>query len=120
MTLIVSSHILAELESYCDEMIILKDGKIIQASSHTNHTTTPYIIKSLTPNIDICNQLHANELCQNIKVEGDNIMFDFSAADDQLAILMESLIKNNIRIVECYKKPTSMQDSYLNSINNVK
>lgn len=43
MTLIVSSHILAELEDYSTEMLILKNGKILQQQSvhniNTNSTT---------------------------------------------------------------------------------
>jgi ABC-2 type transport system ATP-binding protein len=41
MTIIVSSHILAELEEYCDSMIVIRGGKMIE------HTTVEHISTSM-------------------------------------------------------------------------
>ena len=43
MTLMVSSHILAELEEYCTEMLILRDGRIVE--HHAAEAAAPDAIR---------------------------------------------------------------------------
>jgi ABC-2 type transport system ATP-binding protein len=39
MTILVSSHILSELEDYCDRMIILREGRVVEEQTHHGNVT---------------------------------------------------------------------------------
>lgn len=43
MTIMVSSHILAELEEYCTAMLVIRGGKIINHTSLHDHITAQYV-----------------------------------------------------------------------------
>lgn len=100
MTLMVSSHILAELEDYCTDMLLLRDGRIIEhCDAEHNSSSTGIIEILLSDQADKYVQfLSEIDNMDNISAEGNRIKCSFSASEHDLHMLLKKLIAANIPI----------------------
>jgi len=120
MTLLVSSHILAELEEYSDEMLIIRDGRIVEHMQDIQtfaEPLTPLVIKA-TENLDgILQFLSEQTDCTDIQRQDQHIQVTLPTDDAHIQALLQSLVEAGFPIVEFYKSKHSMQQSYLQSMN---
>lgn len=100
MTLMVSSHILAELEDYCTDMLLLRDGKIIEHCDAEHNSSSAGIIEILlSDQADKYVQLLSEiENMDNISAEGNRIKCDFSTNEQDLHMLLKKLIAKDIPV----------------------
>jgi len=119
MTIIVSSHILAELEEYCDEMLIIRDGKLIEQKMGKTQPTNKIqvIIKAISPIEQILDFLNNKEIYQIVSYDSDEIHLELNSDERAMSILLKELMLNNFEISEFYKNTQSMQDVYLQTVN---
>ncbi len=122
MTLIVSSHILAELEAYSTNMLILRDGRIVEHRHLENHqrdksrirlmlsAADPSLVSVLTSIPDIT-ELHCEE---------NSATFLFDADKSMQYGLLKSLIEKGLAIYEFGNDKQNLQDAYLATLNTVK
>lgn len=117
-TILISSHILAEVEKMCNRIIIIDKGKIkapLQQSKDKNAVT--YIIKS-------------NDIDSIIKTAYDNLniiptyqnsqRIEFKTSKEQINKLLNILTTNNIQI-DCFgEKELSLEESYIKLTKNTK
>lgn len=120
MTLLVSSHILAELEAYCTEMLVLRQGCMIQQIQLKNpsrNQTFKLVLSRATANL--ANILQAVPNIKLIKVERDSAAW-LQLADDaeqQHAVLL-ALLAKNLPVCEFASVTSNLQDAYLNTIRD--
>jgi ABC-2 type transport system ATP-binding protein len=119
ITIIVSSHILAELEDYCDQMIIIKNGKMIKGIDIKNKNND-----SETSNISI-NLIEFDQkylkIIQDYKLvtncnsneEKDQIDIEFQGNLKQQNEMLEYLISKKVPITNFYAKPQSFESIYI-------
>lgn len=120
MTLLVSSHILSELEEYTDHMVIVRDGKINQFSdvkhsirdsvlihiqTHQAHDNIPSLLSQFSGVSDI--------ICNN-----NNIHFKFISDAQKKNELIRHLINANISICEFHEETTSLHETYMAQVSN--
>ncbi len=98
MTLIVSSHILTELEDYCTSMLLLRDGRILehcttrQAQQGPSQGQHPVEIRVLHGAEGCIDFLKSREGVSGIKQEGDTIFCEVTGNPETLyALLKEGL-----------------------------
>ncbi|MDM8518132.1 ABC transporter ATP-binding protein [Desulfobacterales bacterium HSG16] len=128
-TLIVSSHILAELDEYANDLLILKDGCIVEHSisvkSHKKFRTI--IIGLLYMPEDFLQVLLAMENVKSAEIitledstskdgASKNVRFDFYGDNEKLNELLEKLVADNYKICEFYIKHENVQEQYLKTI----
>ncbi|AMC35821.1 ABC transporter ATP-binding protein [Janthinobacterium sp. B9-8] len=118
MTLLVSSHILAELEAYSSHMLVLKDGKILEhrALSNGSHGTSSRALQlSLaSPNPRLAEILAAHSSVVLSKNSDNHAEFDFSGSSDEQAQLLAELIQSGLAISSFGEQ--NLQQAYLRTI----
>lgn len=115
MTLIVSSHILSELESYCDDMLILKNGQIVE-----NTMSKECIVYCLrcADNIETARQC-LEDWGYVVELENQQLRVKIIGNENSvIPELLQKMLTQNIPIVEFYRQNNSMQQHYLQSIQN--
>lgn len=119
MTLIVSSHILAELEDYSSDMIVLNEGKVVNQSNLSQQkrddlSSTQLVIEfTEAPDryIDIVQSF------EDVKVEStkENSMFiRFKGPSQNQHLLLKSLIEKNLPVCGLHEQKESLQEVYMN------
>jgi len=122
MTIIVSSHILAELEDYCSDMLIIRDGKIkshVILSEHQVSQQTSIKIsaeKLLKKHLTL---IEKYEGVTNLEKQTDTaITIEFESDETKQADLLQFLISKDIKIYEFSPTQKTLQGTYMNLANN--
>ncbi|ENQ3105483.1 ABC-2 type transport system ATP-binding protein [Bacillus sp. 491mf] len=118
ITLLVSSHILGEMEQMADTIGVIQNGKLIKEVSmkSINGQQTEYIevtvqdVKQAAYLLE--NRLHLT----NYKIMGGNIIRIYDTSVTQQAI-SKTLIMNDIEIESINKKNSSLEEYFLNLMN---
>lgn len=122
MTLIVSSHILAELEDYSTEMLVLKNGKILQQQS-VNHA----FLDQMTPiEIELVHIADASKLTDLIASIAGVGQLDIASNVASLQLnealiprhqLINLLVQSGISMNRFQLQENNMQQDYLKAVN---
>ncbi|MDD7761708.1 MAG: ATP-binding cassette domain-containing protein [Ezakiella sp.] len=107
-TIIISSHILSELENIADRIAILNDGKLIDVLDNEkgNNATMITLISTNddTKAVEILEQMGLEvEKSKELKITGE-----FKTSD-----LLRAMYQSNIEILEFERKHESLEDYYL-------
>lgn len=118
ITLLVSSHILAEMEQMADTIGVIQNGKLIKEVSmkSINGQQTEYI-EVTVQDVKQAAYMLENRLClTNYKIMGENIIriYDMSATQQAIS---KTLIMNDIAIESINKKNSSLEEYFLNLMN---
>lgn len=121
-TCIVSSHILAELEDYCTDMLVIKNGRVLD---HVRLNTNP---ARNAPTRTIALRLHdanpAGFLSQiqklnnvlNAAIAKDpdgTILTQISGGPDMQREFLASLLNNNIPVLDFHEHKDTLQNQYI-------
>lgn len=108
VAIFISSHILSELDNFCNKVCIIKDGIIVETSN--------------------LNKLKrkSNELCYLIEVDSTeeiNLLFKNEIINNTtlkvwcnkefIPVIIESLVKSNIKIYSVIEEQLSLEDAFL-------
>jgi len=122
MTLLVSSHILAELEEYSTHMLALRDGKLLEYRAiGVVPGSTPHKHMRVTlaqPNSGLAAQLSAHSTVTLKTSDIRSAEFDFAGDETALAALLTSLITAGLPITSFAEHKENLQQSYLRSIES--
>ena len=116
-TVIISSHILAELTDLCTSVGIMLEGKIVECGN------VEEIVKKIIPHRRITlrivsgseaarKALAADEAVGKVGAAGDGLEFQFQGTDQQLAALNARLIEAGVGIALAEEARTSLQEVY--------
>lgn len=113
MAILISSHILSELESICNRICILSKGRIIKDDTITN-------IKAIKDSTNYILEISTTKL--------DNILYKYKIIDDthiqikttkkELNTIIKALLLNNISIYEIKKENQSLESIFLETIKD--
>lgn len=115
MTLLVSSHILAELEDYCSNMLILREGKVVEHKTTlaSEHSSSIIEIKLVNPHNDIVNILNEMKDINSPKISGNMLSLCFLGDEKGRCLLLNKLIASGLEISSFSVKNTRLQDVYM-------
>ncbi len=116
MTLLVSSHILAELDEYANHLLSLRNGHIAQ-----NQSSLAGINRRLVFRFKAISDLNRKTLSSLLggksAYEKDGLTYlDFSGTEDDQAELLRSLVSSDLPVLEFYVERDGLQRQYLNQI----
>lgn len=114
MTILVSSHILAEMQLIADTIGIIDKGKMIKEISMENvmETNTEYV-ELVTNDIKKAAYILTNDLnISNFKIEEDNTIkiYDLRLSQNEIS---KALILKEVNIEAIMRKKTSLEDYFL-------
>ncbi|MFN2746458.1 ABC transporter ATP-binding protein [Bacillus sp. z60-18] len=119
MTLLISSHILSEIEQIADTIGVIRDGRLIEEVSmeSVRGQNTEYI-ELVTPNqLQACFVLEHELQIANFKILNDKTIRIYDAEASQTAI-SKALVLNDVEIEAMNKKYTSLEEYFVSLIND--
>lgn len=114
MTLVVSSHILAELEDYCSEMIIIDHGAISGGSSiavHGEHGPQLLIVLA-TPGGGLGEFLTARSGVSVLEADDRHARIGFAGDPAARAALLRALVEAKFEVASFADTSRSLEDIY--------
>ncbi|MCZ6720801.1 MAG: ABC transporter ATP-binding protein [Proteobacteria bacterium] len=120
MTIIVSSHILVELEDYSSHMMILDRGRVkenraIAATTIASGRRLKAVLSA--PDARLGELLAATEGVSRLAIEEQMARFDFSGDAARQALLLKILIEAGLAISHFGEERQTMQDVYLERLH---
>ncbi|WP_047981023.1 ABC transporter ATP-binding protein [Ornithinibacillus contaminans] len=119
VAIIISSHLLSEIEQMCDRIGIIKNGEMI-AIQAVNEANTDSEAKTLSQvKMEVSPIAQATELLKssfNIDavLDGDTLSFSYEKA--MIPSLIQALVKQNISIYQVDVSKTSLEDKFFDLI----
>ena len=110
-SILISSHILSELESICNKVCIMKNGKILETDdiNKIKNRNSSYLFEvSDTENINL---LFKNKILEDNK-------FKVWCNKEFIPLIVESLTKSDIKIYSIKKEEMSLEDIFLERSSN--
>ena len=107
LAILISSHLLSELENFCNRICILVKGKIIQDLSITE-------IKKLTEKLDYTlevSRVDLNEILYHFEVI-DNNHIKINTTKEKLSNILKTLLLNDVDIYEIKKEVASLEEIF--------
>ncbi len=118
MTLLVSSHILAELEAYSTDMLVLREGRIIEQVAIKAHAhIQDFKLTLASPVANLAALLQQIEQLKVLKVEHDqSALLQIQGDSLQQHDTLKNLLAQNLPVCEFAKITSNLQDAYLETI----
>lgn len=117
ITLIVSSHILAELEEYSTHMLVIRDGRITEhraiQETRPSHRDLRLAWFGLHPELE--QTLEDDARISDLIFEDNHASFSFEGDRHEQHMLLKGLIEEGIAIYECGEVKRNLQELYLAS-----
>ena len=117
MTLLVSSHILAELEAYSTDMLVLRQGKIIEqvAIKSATHKQEFKIVLTEASN-KLAEILKSLAYVQVLKLEPQHALVQIEGEHAQHHEVLKTLLAHDLSVCEFAKVTSNLQEAYLETI----
>lgn len=116
-TVLFSSHILQEVESICDRVIIINRGNIVADDTLVNlqsaNKTAHIVIVQFGKNIDI-SLLKKLDGVENVEEISNQYHIQTSDPEKVKKLLLEFSLENNVDIISLQSKSTSLEEVFRN------
>lgn len=116
-TVLFSSHILQEVETVCDRVIIINRGNIVADDTLKNlqstNSGTQIVIVQFAKKVDIRN-LSNIETVENVTLENNYYSIQTSDPDRLKKRLLEFSVENNLDILSLQSKSNSLEEIFRN------
>ncbi|MDE2182501.1 MAG: ABC transporter ATP-binding protein [Alphaproteobacteria bacterium] len=118
MTLVVSSHILAELEDYCSEMIIIEDGLIVggQAIKVRDVERPRYMLEIATARSDLREFLSGKGGVNVIEADQHHALFTYTRNAVARFRLIRDLLGAGFELSSFGESSKALEDAYFSRI----
>jgi ABC-2 type transport system ATP-binding protein len=122
MTLLVASHILAELEDYSTHLLVLEGGRIAQhaAIAAVRPSARQLSLTLARPSPQADTLLRQRAEVDALGIDGTTCTFAFSGDDHAQAALLAALINEGVPVVSLSETRASLEDLYLDRIRSVR
>ncbi len=123
VTFLVTSHILTELEEYASNLMVLKNGRLLEASDNLNQAgESRQVIRIRT----LASQIE--KLADSLRSKGFDVKFDgisnelsleFQGEDEQVAKLLADLVKGDFKITKFETEEATLSDRYFELLDQI-
>jgi ABC-2 type transport system ATP-binding protein len=118
--ILISSHILSELEDMCDGAIIIEKGRLLSAGSlndigkqHQRDNMT-VSIRFLGNAQDTLKKILQIPLVENARLSGDNqIIAELAGHDDECSSMICNMVQSGCRIVEFRQQELGLEELFM-------
>ena len=121
MTILVSSHILSELDEYCSHMLVIKQGQIqaFQAlhGERQPETQTVRLRFANRAAAELAAAVHALAAVQSAEAIGDALHVVLPAGNLACAALLRDLVQSGLPVCTLEPVRASLLESYQNTLN---
>jgi ABC-2 type transport system ATP-binding protein len=119
MTIVVSSHILSELDEYANDLLILRHGKIVDRGLAVDTTGNEKKICITVVNMpdNAHDMIRSIENTKNVIIEGNTIVINFEGDEHQQHLLLKALIEKKLVVNEFFVKKEGVQEQYMETVS---
>ncbi len=119
MTILVSSHILSELDEYCTHMLVIKDGRIQahQALHDDNAAQQTVSLKFFRLPENGLTHIQQIDLVQHIEQKDDSVWVKLANGEAARVALLRELVARDLPVCEMQVVKTTLLQSYQDSLN---
>ena len=110
-TIVISSHMLTEIESICDKIIFINNGEII------NIKQIDKTIKKKNVSFEVDDYSKAKLLLKKYCINEELEVYE---SDETISRLNQELIFNNIKVYRIYESTNTLEKEFFKMVNNDK
>lgn len=118
MTLVVSSHILAELQDYSDRMIIVDHGRIAGGETIALHEATARLRIALAEPRDGLQEFLASQSTQVLQADNSRALVALAGDVTERAALLAALVHAGFAVSEFGEEKTDLEDVYFSKVRS--
>lgn len=120
MTIVVSSHILAELEDYSNEMIIIDDGKIVGGNAVKIRAAFGSTLRILLAGAraDLHDFLSQQPGVEDVVSDRQSATFRFTGDDKARVRLMRVVVAEGFEVLSFAESPRQLEEAYFAEVRN--
>jgi ABC-2 type transport system ATP-binding protein len=117
-TILISSHLLAELSDFCNKIAIINHGKLLIEGPIENvlgkvRSCKLYEVRTLTSVDKVAFFLGQFQPVRILSTEGDRVRFEFHGPDEMAAGLLTELAKANLGVVTFADQSLTLEEAFL-------
>ena len=111
VTIFISSHILRELDNFCNKICMIKNGSIVETTSINalKHKDNNCIYMIEIDNTENINLLFKNEVLDKNRIR-------VWCNREFIPVIVESLVNNKNKVYAVYEEEISLEDAFLDKI----
>lgn len=106
VAILISSHNLSELESFCNKVCIISKGEIVEENTIED-------IKKVDDNKYIIKVDDTKKIKENVKIINKNY-FEVVMSEEEIAKYITELVKQKISIYEVKKEELTLEEAFIN------
>ena len=110
MAILISSHNLAELESFCNKITIIQNGEIIETSTLED---AKRVEGKMLYEIELDNTKDLNKILEKEMNSIDNNIIKIDATKEEVPEIVTKLVNNNRKVYKVCEDLTSLEDAFL-------
>ncbi len=110
-TIIISSHMLSEIESLCDKIIFIKDGQVV------NIKQIDKTVKKKNVVFEVDDYSKARVLMERYCINEELEVYE---SDEMISRINKELIFNNINVYRIHETSNSLEKEFFKMVNNDK
>jgi ABC-2 type transport system ATP-binding protein len=120
MTLVVSSHILAELESYSTTMLILRHGRVVEHEALQAAATGVRMRLTLSaPHAGLAELLSSADGISDVQAEALAVNFRLAGDAQARHLLLKRLVEAGVPVAGFAESRVNLQDAYLERVRQL-
>jgi ABC-2 type transport system ATP-binding protein len=118
-TILISSHILTELEGFCTSIGIMEKGRMVRSGRIDEVTAAENPARDMRLSwlggsaASIQTELNGNAKVSNLQLNSASGTFQFSGSDDELAALLATLVSSGVRVRSFSEVKQTVEDLYM-------
>ena len=103
-TIVISSHLLSEIELICDEVIFINNGEIIERKDLNSNESKKYV------EFEVDNYLKAKLLLNNFSINDSLCVY---ATDDEVSNINRDFVINKINVFRISEKKRNLEEEFI-------
>lgn len=118
-TILISSHILTELEGFCTSIGIMEKGRMVRSGRIEEVTAAENLARDMRigwlgdASGILEEKLRAQAQVSNLQVSAGNATFQFAGSDEEMAALLASLVSAGVRVKTFAEVKQTVEDLYM-------
>jgi ABC-2 type transport system ATP-binding protein len=118
-TILISSHILTELEGFCTSIGIMEKGRMVRSGRIDEVTAAENPARDMRLSwlgdaaASLQTELTGNPKVSHLQINGASGTFQFSGFDDELAALLAKLVSSGVRVKSFSEVKQTVEDLYM-------
>ena len=118
-TLIVSSHILSDMEEYCTHAAIISHGAVMkfgtvrEVSTGTDTGRCRYLVELAAPVVQVAEMLSGIDGVSAVQAERLNVMLEYDSDRAEAAVLLRRLMELGLPVAGFTAQKAGLEEAYL-------